>query len=294
MWRSLWRQAGREKWAYFFLALPLAHFLLFRFSPILRAFELSFQRFDVFNPEWVGLDNYRAIAGDPVFWTAIKNTLAYTIGVVPASIAISLFLATLIFPLSFALQTFFKGAYYLPGVASAAVLSLVWSWIFHPAFGLLNYFLAFLGVEPVRWLADPRTAMPSIILMSLVGGQGASIIMLMAAMGSIPPALYESARLDGATRRREFWHITLPLIKPTLVYLLIISTINSFQVFTNIYIMTRGGPGYVTTTIVYTIFQRGFERMDFGLASAQAVVLFLMTVVLAIVQYYWLTSDVEY
>jgi multiple sugar transport system permease protein len=292
---TLWRQVCREKWAYLFLALPLAHFALFRFWPIARAFELSLVRFRVFDSEWVGLDNYRTIAGDPVFWTAVKNTLVYTLGVVPAGIVIALGLAALIVALpSLRAQTLFKGAYYLPGVASAAVLALVWSWLFHPAFGLLNYLLWLVGVEPVRWLANPTTAMPSLILMALAGGQGASIIMLTAAMGSIPPTLYESARLDGATALREFWHITVPLIRPTLIYLIIINTINSFQIFTNIYIMTRGGPGYVTTTIVYTIFQRGFERLDFGVASAQAVVLFLMTVILAFVQYYWLTSDVEY
>src|SRR5262249_40356129 len=151
-------------------------------------------------------------------------------------------------------QLFFKSAYYLPGVTSAVVLALVWQYMFDPAYGLLNYLLSLAGRPGLQWLADYRTAPPSLIPIALVRGPGAAIIFTTAAMGSIPREAYEAARIDGAGWLTEFRSITLPLLRPTLLYLLVIATIGSFQVFTPVYVMTKGGPSYATNTLVYQIY----------------------------------------
>ena len=215
--------------------------------------------------------------------------------VVPGSIAIALVLSELIFPLPHLAQTIFKSAFYLPGVVSAVVIVLVWRWIYNPnSYGLLNYLLSFFGAEPVGWLLDTQLALPALMATSLIGGQGAAVVLILAAMGGIPRHLYESARLDGSSRWTDFIHITLPLLKPTLLYLLIMGTIASFQVFTGIFLLTHGGPNNATTTVVFSIYQTAFSQFDFGYASAQAVILFIITIGFSIVIFKMLSEDVEF
>ena len=294
MLRPVWKDVKRERWAYVFLALPVLHFLVFRAYPIVHAVYLSFMNFSIWGSTWAGLANYQAVAQDELFWQAMKNTAYYTLTTVPASLAIAFFLAVLVFPLGQRAGTFFKSAYYLPNVASAAVLSLVWLWLFEARFGLLNYLLSLVGVPRIFWLGDTNVAMNSLVLMTLAAGHGYSVILITAAMGSIPESLYEAARLDGASRWAQFWRITLPLLRPTTLYLLVIDTIGSFQIFTNIYIMTRGGPANSTMTVVFLIFRSAFDFFNYGLASAQAMVLFLIILIVTAIQYRWLSADVEY
>ena len=294
MFRTVWQAMRRERWAYLFLALPVAHFLLFRLYPMVQAVYLSFVNFNIWGNTWVGLANFQTVAQDELFWQALRNTAYYTVVTVPLSLVIAFFLSALIFPLGGRTASFFKSAYYLPNVASAAVLSLVWLWLFEPRFGLLNYLLSLIGVTRIYWLGDVKVAMNSLVLMNLAGGHGYSIILITAAMGGIPTSIYEAARLDGADRWRQFWRITLPLLKPITLYLLIIDTIGSFQVFTNIYIMTRGGPANATMTVVYLIFRTAFDFFSYGPASAQAMALFVIILVMAVAQYRWLGTDVEY
>ncbi len=294
MLKTLWRDARRERWAYIFLALPLLHYAIFRAYPIIRAVYLSFVNFSIWGDTWVGLNNFHDAFKDPLFWLAMKNTGYYTLTSVPASLAIAFLLAVLVFPLGQRASAFFKSAYYLPNVASAAVLSLVWLWLFEPRFGLLNYLLSLVGVSRILWLANPKTAMNSLVLMTLAGGHGYSVILITAAMGSVPESLYEAARLDGANRWSQFWRVTLPLLKPVTLYLLVMDTIGSFQIFTSIYIMTRGGPANATLTVVFLIFRQAFNFFNYGLASAQALVLFLIILAVSAIQYRWLSADVEY
>lgn len=284
----------KARWAYFFVAPHLVLYCVFFLLPVAWSMVLSLLDYQWWGVEFVGVANYVRVFADPIFWKAVVNTAYYTLGVVPLWLGKALIISALIFPFRKPLQTFFKAAFYLPHVTSAVILSMIWLWIYNPPFGLLNYLLAFLGVDPVAWLGNKLTAMPSLILMQVVMGGGSSIVLISAAMNGIPMYLYEAAELDGARPAQVFLRVTLPLLKPTLLYLVVTGTINSFQVFTNIYLMTRGGPQFSTTTIVYMIYDTAFKQFQFGPASAMAMVLFVITAVFALVQFRWLGQEVEY
>jgi multiple sugar transport system permease protein len=288
------RRLYKDRWGYAFIAPSFALFAVFFLVPVVWGGYLSLLDYQVFNKEWVGLQNYREIARDSVFWLSLRNTALYTLGLVPLWLGKALVISALIFPLAKPIQTFFKGAFYLPHVTSSVIISMVWLWIFNPPFGLLNYIMELLGFAPHAWLGDVRTALLSIILMQVVMGGGSSIVLITAAMGSIPYHLYEAAYLDGATKTQAFFRVTIPLLRPTILYLLVTGTISSFQVFTNVYLMTQGGPQFSTMTLVYLIYDTAFKQFKFGLASAQAVVLFAIVFALAIVQFKFLGQEVEY
>ena len=283
--------------SYAFILVPLLFFLVFTLYPLAWSFILSFQRFRVSGNTWVGLQNYlRLFTGSTasVYLKALKNTIIYTLFTVPIGVAITIGLAVLIYPLPRRVQNLFKGAYYLPSVTSGIVLSLVWLWIFDPLTGLLNYLVGLVGISPQNWLGDPSVALPAVILMALAGGHGSGIILALAAMGSVPRTYYEAADIDAASRWSKFRNITIPLIKPTILYMLIIGMIGSFQVFELIYVLTQGGPMYSTMTLVYLIYQSAFVNFDFGYAAAQAFVLGGIVVLISIIQYKLLATDVEY
>jgi multiple sugar transport system permease protein len=192
------------------------------------------------------------------------------------------------------MQTFFKSAFYLPVVTSGVVLSMVWLFLYDPAFGLLNHLLGRIGISPVLWLADPRFSLPSLVFMYHASSWGGSIIILTASMGGIPKELYEAASIEGASIFRQAISITVPLLKPALTYVSILGTISSLQIFTEIFVMTRGGPNFATTNMVFSIYEYGFIRFDFGRASAVAVILLVATVGLALVQFRLMRTNVEY
>lgn len=288
------RRLYKDRWGYAFIAPSFVLFAVFFLVPVVWGGYLSLLDYQVFNKEWVGLQNYKEIVHDSVFWLSLRNTALYTLGIVPLWLGKALIISALIFPLAKPIQTFFKGAFYLPHVTSSVIISMVWLWIFNPPFGLLNYIMELLGFAPRAWLGDVRTALLSIILMQVVMGGGSSIVLITAAMGSIPYHLYEAAYLDGATKTQAFFKVTIPLLRPTILYLLVTGTISSFQVFTNVYLMTQGGPQFSTMTLVYLIYDTAFKQFKFGLASAQAVVLFAIVFALAIVQFKFLGQEVEY
>lgn len=269
---------------------------IFWVYPVLRSVMLGFADLNLRTgqADFVGLANFQASFASSLFWLALKNTAEYTLVVVPVAMIVAVVLSALIYQLTSAWQTFFKSAYYLPGVTSVAVLALIWKWLFNPVIGLLNYLLGLLGMPAQQWLGSPDLALPSLMLMALAGGQGAGIVLLTAAMGSISQELYDAARIDGADGRAEFWNITLPLLRPTLLYLLIIATISSLQLFGPVYLMTNGGPDHGTTTIVYYIYDQAFEQFQFGYASAMALIFMLILVAISMVQYTALSGDVEY
>lgn len=293
--RWLLRDIKRNLWIYAALIVPFLLLAIFTLVPILQSFLLTFQHWSLKGTTWAGLANIATLREDRVFGIALRNTFLYTLAVVPISTFTALVLAQLIFALPPTAQTFFKSAFYLPSVVAAVVVVLVWRWIYNPnSYGLLNYLLYLLGRKPVLWLQDPRLALSSLTATSLVGGHGAAVVLLLAAMGGIPRELYESARLDGSTRLGEFWYITLPLLKPSILYLAVMGTIGSFQVFTGIFLLTLGGPNYATTTSVYQIYKTAFMHFEFGYASAQAVVLFLVIMVFSALTFRTLSSEVEF
>jgi multiple sugar transport system permease protein len=269
-------------------------FLIFSLYPMVDSIVLSFQRLRLTGREWVGVQNYEKLLDETAFFTILTNTFLYALLIVPVGVLLALFMSVLIFRLPTAAQTFFKSAFYLPVVTSGLVLSMVWLYLYDPAFGLFNYLLGLAGIEPVLWLADPTFSLLSIVFMYHASHWGGSIILLTASMGGIPKELYEAAAIEGASIWRQVVSITEPLLKPALTYVSILGTIASLQIFTEIFVMTRGGPNYATTNLVFSIYEYGFIRFDFGRASAVAVILLVITVGLAVVQFRLLRTNVEY
>ena len=282
---------------YLFILPSLFVFGIFLAFPVVRAFLLAFQEYQIGQGifgGWIGFSNFREIFHDKVFWKALVNTAIYTGITVPANLGVALILASLIHPLSAKLKTFFRAAYYLPGVASLVVISMVWRWLYDPNFGLLNQVLGGLGIGPIQWLTNPEMALPSVILTSVLRTSGGPILIYLAAMGTIPPSLYEASKIDGAGPVRRWWSITLPLLTPTTLFLLVTLTITSFQVFAQILILTDGGPGYATTVLVHRIYTVAFRDFEFGLASAMALLLFIIIMVISIIQFKFFKSRWEY
>jgi len=290
MLKRIWKARS----GYLFILPKFVFFTVFVLVPIIWSFFVSFQEYRIFGTEWVGLRNFRDALQDDLFWMAVSNTLRYAVVVTPCSVAIALILASLIHPLRPGAQTFFRAAFYLPTVASSVVISMVWRWIFQTRYGLANYFLSLVGIEPINWLHSSAWALRSVIIMAVLTPPGVGVILYLAAMGSIPESLYEAARIDGANRLMQWWKITVPLVKPTTLYLLIVSTIGSFQVFDQVMMMTQGGPGSATTTIVHRIYNVAFRDFEFGYAGAMSMLLFAAVIVLALIQSKLVSSDAEY
>lgn len=288
------RRARGIFWGYFFIFPSLLAFLIFSLYPMLDSIILSFQRLRLTGREWVGIQNYLRLLDEPAFFRILTNTFLYALLIVPFGVLLSLTMAALIFRLPATAQTFYKSAFYLPVVTSGVVLSIVWLYLYDPAFGLLNYLLGTIGIEPVLWLANPTFSLISIVIMYHASHWGGSIILLTASMGGIPKELYEAAAIEGASILRQVISITVPLLKPALTYVSILGTIASLQIFTEIFVMTRGGPNFATTNLVFSIYEYGFIRFDFGRASAVAIILLVVTVGLAIVQFRVMRTNVEY
>jgi multiple sugar transport system permease protein len=214
---------------------------------------------------------------------------------VPISTVLALFFALMMNQKLRAI-TLYRTAYFLPVVSSTVAVALVWSWIYAKDFGLLNYLLRQAGIAPIAWLSSTAWAMPAVIIMSIWGNLGVGIVIFLAGLQSISQTYYEAAEVDGANRWQQFWRITLPLITPSLFFYFIITMIDAFQTFEQIYIMTRGGPVNSTTTIVYYIYRNAFRNFKMGYASAQAIVLFFIIMVLTLIywrlQERWVTYDV--
>ena len=284
-------------WSYAFVLPSVLVFSVFTLAPVLWAFLISFQDF---RPRggggWVGFQNYQDAftTQNGVFVEALKNTAFYALVTVTANIFIGLILASLIQPLSTRAQTFFRAAYYLPAVTSAVIIAVTWRWLFNTQWGFLNFLLSLVGQPPVRWLSDPDIALQSIILSTIFTIPAAGVVLFNAAMGSIPKEYYEAADLEGAGPVRKWWSITLPLIKSTTLYVVVLYTIASFEVFEKVYIMVPSGVGNSTQTIVTQIYQTVFSQFRYGVASAQAIVLFLIITTIAVIQFRFFRTDVEY
>jgi len=271
-------------WAYIFLLPFFLGLLFFILGPVVAAFAISFTSWDLLSPpQWIGLDNYREMMSDPLFWIALKNTVYFTVVSVPVTLLLALGLAALMNRKLRGIAVL-RAIYFFPVTASIVAVSLLWAWMYTPDFGIINYLLSQIGVPKVKWLVDPRMAMPSIILMSVWRGLGFNIVVFLAGLQSIPKDLYEAAELDGANGWDRFRQITIPLLTPTLFFAAIMAMIASFQVFEQTFIMTQGGPGNATLTLVYHIFQNGFTYLRMGYASALSFVLFAILFIITIVQ----------
>lgn len=283
--------------SYAFVLPSMLAFSIFILLPVLWALMISFQHYDfVWDGTWAGFSNYvKAFTTESgIFGRAIKNTLYYTAFTVTANIFIALILASLIQGRSKHWRSFFLAAYYLPAVTSVVIIAITWRWIYNSEFGFLNYLLSLVHIAPVRWLSNPDIVLNSIVLSTVLTVPATGVVLFNAAIGSIPPEYYEAAKIDGAGAIRRWWNITLPLIKPTTLYLVVLYTIASFEVFEKVFVMVPSGVGDSAQVIVTQIYQNGFQQFRYGIASAQAFILFLMIASVAFVQFRFFKSDVEY
>jgi multiple sugar transport system permease protein len=280
---------GEHIWLWVLLAPTLVGLLVGTLGPVLAAIGISFANWDVITPpSFAGLANYQRLLKDPTFSKALINTVYYVGVMVPVSTVLSLALALLMNQKLRAI-TWYRTAYFLPVVSSTVAVALVWSWIYSKDFGLLNFVLRSVGLDPIAWLSSTKWAMPAVIIMGVWGTLGEGMIIFLAGLQSISQSYYEAAEVDGASGWQKLRRITLPLITPSLFFYFIITMINAFQTFEQIYIMTRGGPVNSTTTIVYYIYRNAFRNFKMGYASAQAIVLFAIIMVLTLI--YWRTQE---
>jgi len=268
-----------------FIAPSLVPLVLFLIAPMVSSLGISLLDWDLISPaEFIGLGNYRALLADEQFHAAVGHTLLYLAGYLPlvyvGGLAVALALHQRIRGIAL-----FRGAYFLPVVTSWVVVALVWKWLLNPEYGLVNQGLAAVGIQGPGWWLDERWAMPSIIIASAWKDLGYVMILFLAGLQSIPEELYEAAKLDGAGAWTRFRRITLPLLGPTSFFVVVISLINNFQVFDQVYVMTGGGPNEATTVVVQQIVQRAFEFGDMGYAAAMSWLLFLVILLVTLVQF---------
>ncbi|NQT62416.1 MAG: sugar ABC transporter permease [Candidatus Marinimicrobia bacterium] len=273
-----------------FLAPALSLIAVFFFIPVVASFLMSFTDFDIYsladssNARFVGLENYKNLLSDPLFWKAMRNTLYFVFIGVPLSLIFSLATALLLNSKLIRFMSLFRLAYFLPVVTTLVAVAVVWRYIYHPSFGLVNYLLSLIGVGTVDWLGNPKWAMPALILMAVWKNFGYNMIIFIAGLQNIPPELYESARIDGAGKWQELLHITIPMLMPTTVFVSIITIIGYFQLFAEPYVMTQGGPMNATLSIVLLMYQEGFRWWRMGYSAALAFVLFLILFTATLVQ----------
>jgi multiple sugar transport system permease protein len=266
--------------AWGFVAPALLVIAMFFLLPVLAGFALSVTDFDLYalaniaNLRFVGLDNYARLVQSGPFWMALGNTLYFVVVGVPLSIGVSLGAALLLNSRLTRCKAFFRTALFAPVVTTLVAVAVVWRYLFHARYGIVNHWLGSVGVPPVDWLGDPHWAMPTIILLAVWKNFGYNMVILLAGLQAIPEDLYEAARIDGASWWRQIVYITLPMLAPTLTMVGILTTAGYFQLFAEPYVMTQGGPLRSTVSVLYFMYEEGFKWWNFGAASAVAFLLF--------------------
>ena len=280
--------------AWGFLAPAAAHLAVFSFAPILFALYLSVHRWSLGESAkpFVGLENFGRVLRDPLVWISLRNTVLFTVQV-PITMAIALGLALLLRRHSL-ITRIARTAFFLPYVASVVAIALVWQWMYHADFGALNWALSALGLAPVDWLGNPRTALAAVMVVSIWTQVGYQMVVFLAGLQGIPDAYLDAARVDGANAWRRFWRVTFPLLKPVTLFVLVTGIIGSFQVFTTVYVLTGGGPLHATDVLAYRIYQSAWGLSQFGSASALSLLLFAILFWVTWTQFKLLGKRVEY
>ena len=276
--------------AWCFVAPALLVIAVFFFLPVVAALAMSLTDFDIYaladsgNLRLVGLHNYAQLLRTPLFWQAFGNTLYFVVVGVPLSITVSFGAALLLHSRLVKFQAFFRTALFAPVVTTLVAVAVIWRYLFHPHYGLLNYTLGLIGIPPIDWLGDPHWAMPAIIVFAVWKNFGYNMIILLAGLQSIPGQLYEAARIDGASMWQQFRHVTLPMLAPIVTMVNILTIAGYFQLFAEPYVMTQGGPLQSTVSVLYFMYEEGFKWWNLGSASAVAFVLFLFIFCVTAVQ----------
>jgi multiple sugar transport system permease protein len=275
------RQQTRAAWL--FLALPGLLFLLFTALPVVVAAVVSLSDYAVIGPmRWVGVQNYVDIASDPFFWLALRNTVLYTVLYVPLGLLVALATALLLNRSVRSVKAF-RTLFYIPVVSSTVATATIWYWVLNPQRGLLNVALGWFGIDGPAWLYDSHWAMFAIVMMSVWAGFGGNMMIFLGGLQGVSPDLKEAARLDGANAWQSFRYVTLPGIRRTTFLVSTLLIINAFQVFDQAYVLTKGGPGNSTITMVYYIYNRGFGSLQMGYASALSFILFVIILVFSLI-----------
>ena len=276
--------ASRRRWGVVFILLQLVSLICFGIIPIVIAFILNFYEWNGFTiPEFIGIENFITVLKDSDMWTAVRNTLVYTVIYVPCSIILALLLAVVLNKV--AGKLIYRAVFFLPQIVTSVGIAVVWSWIYQPQFGILNMILRFFGFEGREWLRDPSTAMGAVIVMSIWWGLGYNIVLFLAGLQNVPSTYIDAAKIDGATSKDIFLHITVPLISPTTLLVTITTMIDSFQVFDQMFLLTNGGPAKSTYTIALHIYQTAFSEYEMGQASTISLFLFVVIVAISALQF---------
>ncbi|NUN10309.1 MAG: sugar ABC transporter permease [Ignavibacteriaceae bacterium] len=274
-----------------FLGPSLLIIFSFFFLPVLAALLLSFTDYDIYalgNADYirfVGINNYLKLLEDPMFWTSVKNTFYFVLVGGPLSVAVSLGTALLLNSKLVKLKGLFRVTYFLPVVTTLVAVAVIWRFIYHPRFGLINYVLSLFGIGQIDWLGDPLYSMPALILMAVWKNFGYNMIIFIAGLQNIPEDLYEAASIEGASEWQQFISITLPQLAPTTLFISVITMIGYFQLFAEPYVMTQGGPLSSTLSVVLYMYQEGFRWWNIGYSTSIAFMLFLIILIGTIIQF---------
>jgi ABC-type sugar transport system permease subunit len=292
---TLGHRLRRSVPAYLFLSPYFLFFTVFVVIPFGWALYLSFQHGGILQaPVFVGLSNYVDLFHDPLAWQTFLNTVHYTVVTVPAAVVVGLSLALLINNKLVKGQTFFKVVVFFPLLASLAAIAQIWSYLFMPYYGMIDYLLSLVGLPQLPWLTDTTWALYAIVIVQIWAGIGFHVLLYIAALRNIPPELLEAASIDGANGPRRFFLVTLPLLRPVLLFLIVMSTIWSFQLFDTVFVLTGGGPVDSTATMVWYVYNNAFRYNSVGVACAMGVVLVLILGPISYVQSRFLRTDIEY
>lgn len=281
-------------WVWSFLAVPVVFYSVIRFYPTLEAFWLSLTDWDFLSdPEFIGLENYRNLFNDPEFWKVFKNTFQYLVIGMPVSLLLAFTIAYFLDRIRFG-HTFLRALYFLPYITTASAMAWVWRWFYQPApTGVINNFLGQLGFEQIPFLQSTAYALPSITVVAIWAGLGFQVIIFMAGLRAIPQTYYEAARIDGLNEWQVLRKITLPLLKPTTIFLVVLASIGFLRIFDQVYNMTTidpGGPLGSTKPLVLMIYQTAFKSYQMGEAAAQTTILFLVLLAISLLQL-WLMRE---
>jgi multiple sugar transport system permease protein len=289
------RRARQEAlWAYLMIAPMLLGFGIFFYLALGASFFISFSQWDILTPpKWVGFENYRNLLADPSFRRALWNTTYYTLLSVPLGLLVSLLLAIAL-NTNLRFRNLYRLIFFLPVLTMPVAIGIVWNWIYNPDFGILNQFLGVFGAPRLKWLTDPKLAMPALVILSVWQGSGYGMIIFLAGLQNIPKEYYEAAQIDGAKGWQRFRFITLPLLSPTVFFVTVTSLIGAFQVFDVVYAMTAGRASNTLRTVVYQIYDEGFRYFRMGHATAIAWLLFALILLITVIQFNFQRRWVHY
>ena len=285
----------RAKWAWIFIAVPIVYFILVRFYPTLDAFSISLTDWNIVGEKkYIGFNNFITLFNDPVFWVVLGNTFEYLLLGVPISLLLAFVIAYYLDQIRFG-HGFLRACYFIPFLTTAVAMAWVWRWFYQPVpVGIINLALGQMGILQLDFLRSTKQALPAVLAPAIWAGLGFQIIIFMAGIRAIPESHYEAAKIDGASAWQVLWEITIPGIKNTIIFLVIMSSIGFLRIFDQVYNMTQegeGGPLNATRPLVLHIYKTAFDRFEMGMAAAQTVVLFIILLIITVIQLRVLKND---